>query len=426
MTIERCDTVSSHRIYPVESYLIPLGTLGKLHRMKRILLALLSAAQLLLPFNACAQSLPPSGSDLQQGLWWLYHLRYEKAVALYDQHIARDPEDPAGYFYKAAADWWHLAQEFEYEQPDIQKRFDESVDLTIAKAKARLKRLDEKNPQQAKEIASIYLYWGGAEGLRGRWLVTQKHWVKAYFSGRAGFLKLKKAVRLDPSQYDAYMGIGIYDYFSDTLSGVVGALSAILVRGDRKRGIATLEQATLRSEHARVEAMIFLAEIYTFEEKQPEKALPLLRQLRQEYPDSPLMHLAEITTLFQMKQWDAVARESQIFLEKSQDETPYYVKTGVAPALYCLGISEWWGQHDPARALKRFEQILANTPKQDPNRWISFALLRRAQIRDLKGQRAEALEDYRAVLARPNLWGTHREANTYVKTPYPPSSPESL
>jgi len=381
-------------------------------------LALICSLFLIFPHATPAHAGPPAGDDLSQGLWWLYHLRYDKAVELYDRHIAAQPEDPAGYFYKAATDWWHLAQEFEYEMPEIQKRFDESVQLAIQKSQARLKQLDEDKPEHKKEAALIYLYWGGAEGLKGRWLVTQKHWVKAYFAGRNGHNLLKKSVKLDPEMYDAYMGLGIYDYFSDTLSGFVGAISAIFVRGDRHRGIKQLELAIEKGSRARVEAMIFLCEIFTFEEKQPERAIPLTKKLKAEFPNSPMATLAEIMAHYQANQWDAVTEQAQDYLERSEIEVPEFTHKGVYPALYCLGIAKLWGKNAPAAALPYFERIIKENKTDDPNRWLSFAHLRRAQVYDLQGKREEALKDYQTVLSRRDMWGTHRQAREGIKKPY--------
>jgi hypothetical protein len=51
----------------------------------------------------------------------------------------------------------------------------------------------------------------------------------------------------------------------------------------------------------------------------------------------------------------------------------------------------------------------------DSSRWVSYAYLRRGQIEDVRGQREAALRDYRTVLSRPDFWGSHSEAQTYLK-----------
>ena len=83
------------------------------------------------------------------------------------------------------------------------------------------------------------------------------------------------------------MGLGIYDYFTDTLSGVQAVLAYLLIHGDKARGLQELQTAIDKSEHARVEAEMFLIEIYTSEENTPEKALPLAPRFTKNFLHKP-------------------------------------------------------------------------------------------------------------------------------------------
>ena len=44
---------------------------------------------------------------------------------------------------------------------------------------------------------------------------------------------LRQAIDLDPDLYDAYLGLGIYDYFTDTLPGVQGVFFPEEMSGSR-------------------------------------------------------------------------------------------------------------------------------------------------------------------------------------------------
>src|SRR5262249_21154788 len=160
------------------------------------------------------------------------------------------------------------------------------------------------------ERAQGYLYAGGALGLRGRMEVTQHHWLSAYRFGKRGHADLKKAIALDPRLEDAYLGLGIYDYYADTLKGVQAVLSAIMMHGDRQRGLAEMKRAMRQGKHSRVEAKLFLMDAYASWEKQPENALAIAQELYQEFPHSPVMHLALIGAEKENKQWDQVTSES--------------------------------------------------------------------------------------------------------------------
>ncbi len=351
---------------------------------------------------------------LSQGLWWLYHAHYTKAQELFNQYCQAHPKDPAGYFYKTATNWWELAQKLDFQLPEVEKQFEENYEKTIAVAQAL-----HDSATDNKTKAEALLYWGGAEGLKGRWLVTQKEWVQAYFRGKSGNRLLRQSIKLDPQLYDAYLGLGIYDYFTDTLPGVQGVLAYLLIHGDKKRGLEEIHWAIDKSSHARVEAMMFLIEIYTSEENTPEKALPLAQALRKEFPKSAVMHLTEITVLYSMKKWPEMLDEAKVFLERSENGVPYYTSEGIRPARYCLGVGALFGRHDTDLALAYMTQLLKTV---DSSRWVTYAYLRRAQIYDLKGNREAALRDYRTVLSRPDFWGSHQEAQIYLREPFKGSS----
>lgn len=348
---------------------------------------------------------------LEKGLWWLYHLQYDKARDQFDGYVHAHPDDPAGYFYLTATSWWHLAQNIEYDLPQVQAKLEADSLKTIEVAK----ELYDSSPDP-KGKARACLYWGGAEGLWGRWLVTQKDWVKAYFAGKRGYRLLKKAVTLDPTLYDAYLGLGIYDYYTDTLSGVQAVLAAMLIHGDKERGLQALKTVLEHGEHAKVEAMCFLVEIYTSEEKTPDKALPLVEQLHKKYPQSPAMYLMKISTLFTMKAWDDMLPEAEDFLKKSKDETPWYTQEYVIPARYCIGVAKFFGKHDLEASEAIMKAIISESSPQ--SRFTRFAHLRLGQIYDVKGEREKAMLEYRAAMAGLDLWGVHTEAGQYLRTPF--------
>ena len=128
------------------------------------------------------------------------------------------------------------------------------------------------------------------------------------------------------------------------------------------------------------------------------------------------MALAEILTLYHAQDWEQVIAKGRIFLEKSEEESPYFTRKGIPPALYCLGIGELWGEHNLPASLRDMNGIIAEGTNS--SRWVTFAMLRRGQIYDLKGEREKAVADYHAVLERPDIWGSQDEAQIYLRKPF--------
>lgn len=357
-----------------------------------------------------AASVPPYDHDIHQGLRWLYHSQYDQARAIFAQVSRRYPEDPAGDFFLAATDWWQLAENLDHPPSQIEALLEEHCARTIQRAQATLKAATE-----VETLAQTYFYMGGAYGFKGRWAVTQGHWLSAYRSGKRGVHFLRLALDYDPELYDAYLGLGIYDYYTDVLPRLQRVLARLFIRGDRQRGLEELHLAKERGRYATVEATLFLIEIYTEREQTPEHALPLAQQLRQEFPESPAMHFALMMALFHQKDWTGLREEANGYLRRIQAQDPYYTAKGMAPALYCLAMSYLRGEKDLDRAHAMLTQIIETSP--EPSRWVTFAHLRRGQIADLQGKRELAKENYRDVLDRQDVGESYRYAKEYLKRP---------
>jgi tetratricopeptide (TPR) repeat protein len=305
-----------------------------------------------------------------------------------------------------------LAQDFELEQPAVTRQFHGDCEKTLAVAEA----LYVKSTDPSTKARACF-YEGGAWGLKGRWEVTRGNWMDAYHAGKEGRSYLKKAISLDPHLYDAYLGLGIYDYYAATLKGVQALLSSLLMHGDRKRGLAETRMALQKGKHARVEAMLFLIDMYTSWEKQPQEALPLARTLHETYPQSPAMHLVLISALSANHQWDAAGHEATIFLQRAEQEKPFYNKHFIPAGLYYVGMSALY-KGDSQTCTDRMNTLIASPGLSPNSRWLTFAYLRKGQAYDLEDKRELAVKEYKRVLARPDVWQSQEEAASGLKNPF--------
>jgi hypothetical protein len=349
---------------------------------------------------------------LSQGLSNLYNLQYDNARRHFSEYSRENPSNAAGYFYLTATDWWQLAENFEIKQPALVKQFNRNSEKTIELAEQQFKKSVTKSAR-----AQALLFEGGAWGLRGRLEVTQGQWIKAYGAGKRGHAALLKAIALKPDLYDAYLGLGIYDYYAATLKGVQALLSKILVGGNRKRGLEEIKLAMEKGDRSRTEATVFLIDIYTAWEKEPGEAVNLAQTLLHEYPQSPAMHLALISSLSADRQWDAVATEAESFLKHVQNKDPYYENRHLLPALYYSGLAALH-REDAATCVHFMNDLLAKKEVPTESRWITLAYLRRGQACDMQKERSQAKADYKHVLARPAVVGSHGEAQAALNVPF--------
>jgi tetratricopeptide (TPR) repeat protein len=124
-------------------------------------------------------------------------------------------------------------------------------------------------------------------GLRGENRATARAGVKA----REHFLR---AVQLDPQMADADFGLGLYNYYVDTLSTIVKILGFFMgiPGGNKLEGIRQLEHAIADGVLTPDAARFYLALDLHRYDQQYERALTVIAPLADKYPSNPLFQLA--------------------------------------------------------------------------------------------------------------------------------------
>ena len=101
-----------------------------------------------------------------------------------------------------------------------------------------------------------------------------------------------------PGLEDAYFGIGLYKYYADVAPAAAKVLRFLLLLpgGDKQEGLAQMLRARNGGRLLQGEADYQLHLIYFWYERQPARALELLRGLQKRYPGNPLFpaQIAEI------------------------------------------------------------------------------------------------------------------------------------
>ena len=98
---------------------------------------------------------------------------------------------------------------------------------------------------------------------------------------------LEKARQRNPQDYDIYFLMGLLHYHIDYLSGVTRFISSILITsGNSQKGIQELELAAQKGYLLKDLAQSELSSAYLNFEKQPAKALPFARELKEKFPNN--------------------------------------------------------------------------------------------------------------------------------------------
>ena len=281
---------------------------------------------------AAAAFASESESRAERGFRHFYNLEYDQAIGEFRDEVAGAPDEPDGYN--------HLAQAILYRrlyhsgilesslvsgndmllslirQPKLvlnsadEEEFRQSLDSSAISARARLLI----NP---KDDAAMYSL-GVTYGLRANYeFLVRKSWLAAIRAGNEALKLHKHAVELNPSRTDALLVVGVHDYVVASLPvglRILGAMAG--VRGDKERGLKTLQVVAARGHQNRVEAQILLSVLYRHEAR-AEQAIPLLNGLLESFPHNYLLHFAKVYTFIELRD-EAKALDSLSSLETSR------------------------------------------------------------------------------------------------------------
>jgi hypothetical protein len=372
-----------------------------------------------------------------EGFEALYNLDYEAARRRFRDIAAAFPAHPAGYELLAASLWLKTLNESRrlqaslYNNEGFYKEKDDKVD---PKVQAEFRELTRKTEElcearlkaDPKDRDALY-YLGAVEGLKAAWgSMVERSFMSAMSNGKDSVNHHRDLIKLDPTYIDAKVTIGMYDYVVGALPPLV-KLGATFIgyRGSKKRGIATLEEVARAGRSARDDAKTMLIALLKRERRYRE-AYNYASELAAKYPRNYLL---------KMEAADALV--SQAEAERATDPEAAKKTEAEAFAVFDSLLAHAGGPNAPRvpldlvhynygdallvagqaeRAAKELAAAAA-VPGAEAS-MVTRARLRGAQALDLAGRRDEAVSQYKAVLARPNVYDSHEDAKRGLKEPY--------
>ena len=200
-----------------------------------------------------------------EGVNHLYRDEFESAFAKFDSIRSLKPDDPMGYFCKAFVYDYIMD---EYRTLFFMEQFDEEVETAIKKAE----ELEEKGHHSSE----MYLFTGGAIGMRGIRRAMIGNWFGAFTDALKAAGKLTKSVEIDSTMYDAYFGLGTYHYWKSVKSKIFWWLPFI---GDqRQQGIDEIKLSIEKGKFTPIPSEVSLLRIY-LEEKNFDEVIKLADKL---------------------------------------------------------------------------------------------------------------------------------------------------
>src|SRR5262249_50359952 len=164
------------------------------------------------------------------------------------------------------------------------QRYFELATKAYTLARAQIERSDSAEMQFYAGLADALaarLY-----GLRGENRATARVGVRA----RQSFLR---ALELDPTLADADLGLGLYNYYVDTLSSIAKVLRFFMgiPGGSKQDGVRQLENAIKHGTLTPTLARIYLVLNLHRYDRQYARAIEFLEPVAKQYPSNPLFQL---------------------------------------------------------------------------------------------------------------------------------------
>jgi tetratricopeptide (TPR) repeat protein len=226
----------------------------------------------------------------------IYSFDIQGAVEAAKRMQEEKPNHPLGYLMETEALWWRIwctSADFKYGMSDARRRPKLPGDQHYLELTARALSLAEAQIKQG-ESAEMHFYAGMAEASAARLYGLRGESRNAARAGVRGREHLLRARALDPELADADMGLGLYNYYVDTLSAVARILRFFMgiPGGSKQEGVRLLENAIVQGVLTSNVARFYLALNLHRYDQQYEKALAVLAPLGEKYPENPLFQLS--------------------------------------------------------------------------------------------------------------------------------------
>jgi tetratricopeptide (TPR) repeat protein len=359
------------------------------------------------------QSSPPSqevkiNQNIIRGIELLYDWKYDEAENLFTEEISKHTDDPMGYFYLAMVTWSKLASGFW--ASEMVEQYGVRIDKTIAVAKQKI--------EKGEADSFTYLYLGGALGFKGRFELMQRKWFSSFLLALDAIEALKTSLRMDPNNKDVLFGLGIFDYYTDRLSGVLRFLSFLLVhKGNKEEGLRKMHVAAEEAIYSNIEAKSLLLHIYLFLEPGYSKALPLAEELANRFRDAPRNLYLQGLAYVRLGMHSEYRAMVEYLNQRGQKETsPVKASIWNKQSLY-LEASYYLFHHRYDMARAKLQTILfQKDPEKDPF-MIAWPLLKIGMSYDIEKKRKLALDYYNNILKMENGSGAQFLAEKYIDEP---------
>ena len=360
----------------------------------------------------------------RQGFTDIFNMDYDRAQQVFAALAREYPNHPAPPLYEASILW---LEEMLRRQDLSMNRFiapgyfsGKTGHVMLPKDRAAFLDYLQKSQELSKAILDTNrndpdarYFLATAQGLRASFAITIDHSLRdAFRNGNRAFASLKKLVEERPDYYDAYLAVGIYEYIVGSIPWYLKWMAYFVgARGTREAGMEHVGLAAERGQYVRNESRLVLMVLDVRQRRFPQ-ALEHARSLSARFPRSFLlaMNVAQTLRLSGRKE---EASEALLEIERRVEaKEPNFDKLPLQNFRFDMAVELMsMSQLDPAE--ERFRRCIEDPLTSTKHKALSH--LRLGRILEWKHRPAEAVREYRSVLAMEDFEGSRSQARRWLK-----------
>ncbi|MCK9280122.1 MAG: DUF3808 domain-containing protein [Melioribacteraceae bacterium] len=229
---------------------------------------------------------------LSKGINSAYNLDFTNAEQSFHKAIELAPESPLGFYHVAQLHIWiYLGSK----DPGEYLIFLKYSDMALERIKKALDK--DKND----ELMLYYL--GNLRTLRALAFAMNDSALDAFWEAKNARNSFEEAIDINPEFYDAYGGIGVFDYSLTYIPGMFRwAINLTGLSSDPNRGLKYLLASYKKGKLNKIETTYHLSRIYTEYLADYDSATVYLNELLSKYPKNTLFLYQKALTLIRDKE----------------------------------------------------------------------------------------------------------------------------
>lgn len=234
-------------------------------------------------------------ANIGQILEHIYGGRRDLAMPEIRQLEQQAPNNPLGYLLEAEVEWWQIwcaSAEFKYGMTMARHHEKAPGDQQYLELTTKAYTLAESGLHE-HDSGEMRLYAAMADALAARLYAMRGEYRAAARAGVRARSNFQKALELDASLEDAYTGLGLYNYYVDTLSMLARAMRVLMgiPGGTKEEGVRQLRRGMEYGQLSAQVARFYLAMNLLNYDQKYEEALRVITPMAEKYSGNPLYQL---------------------------------------------------------------------------------------------------------------------------------------